>query len=219
MLNYVYDTVYLFKLNGVFMAFNKLFVFYVLFMFLGFSSLSGIAHYKAIPLDHLITKNSEDSNLFFEYKVFNKSDCKKYLGRKEVSDRGYQPIQIQITNNTDKSFKFSLNDFSFPCVSCDEVADKVEFNTTKRLVAWGVPAFFIWPLIIPFIIEAVESPKANEQLHADFSKKSLRDQIIEPNSSINGLIFVTKEHFNSSFSFSIANTKNNTQFKLSTIDK
>lgn len=124
-----------------------------------------------------------------------------------------------MTNNTDRSFKFSLTDFSFPCVSYDQVANEVEFNTTKRVTLWGIGAFFIFPLIIPAIMEAVESPKANQQLYTDFAKKSLTDQIIAPYETINGLIFVASEHFDLNFSFTVTDKINNKKFKLSTCEK
>ena len=46
----------------------------------------------------LETKNP---NICCEYKIFNKADCKKYLGRGQVLSKGYQPIQIKLTNNSD----------------------------------------------------------------------------------------------------------------------
>ncbi|MDR3646967.1 MAG: hypothetical protein P4L22_05510 [Candidatus Babeliales bacterium] len=204
------------------MKFIKLIVFAIsLFLANNFSELSGIAHYKSIPLDYITTKNLDDesnkeNSISFEYKIFNKYDCKKYLGREAVIKNGYCPIQIKLTNNSNRYLRFSLADFSFPCVAYHEVADKVEFSTAKRLVGWGIGTLFIPFLIIPFIIEAVESPKANHRLEEDFARKALTDQVLRPNDSVNGVIFVAKQHFTPSFSFTLSDEKNGNKYKLST---
>lgn len=64
-----------------------------LFMVGSFSNVSGIARYKSIPLDYLVTKNideleDQENSISFEYRVFNKYDCKKYLGREEIIKKG-----------------------------------------------------------------------------------------------------------------------------------
>ena len=185
------------------------------------SQISAIASYKAIALPHLgndVTSDKEQS-VTFNYKIFDKKDCKKYLGRSKILCRGYQPIQIKITNNTDRYLKFSLNQFSFPCVSYEEVVDNVQFNTSSRIFGWGIGSIFFLPFIIPAIIEAVKCPKANQILCMDFAKKALVNQIIKPYSSINGLVFTAVDHFDPEFSFVINDNESDERLKLSTTDK
>lgn len=181
-------------------------------------TLFGIAHYRAIPLTHILDEPKE-SCISFSYRIFNKTDCRKYLGRQQIIAKGYQPIQIQLTNNSNRTLVLSPNNFSIPCKSYDLVADQVYFNTTGRLIGWAIGSLFIWPLIVVFILEAIESPKANEQLNADFLQKSLSNQIIAPFSSINGLIFVSTKQFNPLFSFTVTDVKTHESFTLSTIHR
>jgi len=182
--------------------------------------LSGCAHYKAKPLRKLpvTTRESNEQTVSFEYHVLNRSDCKQYLDR-NVHKKGYQPIQLTIENNSSRSLHFSLSSFDIPCIEVDEVASKVHTSTVGRAVGYTVAGLVtcIWLLFIPAIVDGIGSDKANEQLDIDFSRKAMRNQVIAPNSTINGLIFVPYERFDEDFSFSLADHEKSEHFKLSTV--
>jgi hypothetical protein len=210
---------------------NKLFFLNLLLMF-SFSNIMslGFTRYKTSALDiNIVDKKLEtkNPNICCEYKIFNKADCKKYLGRDQVLSKGYQPIQIKLTNNSDKPFRFSLNSFNLSCIPFYNFIEDVEFNTAKNVLYFlllsqivipilSVPIFIIPFLINPAsgavffvvaapilgcvlfslpIIEGIKSSNANKKLYDDFSRKSLNDQTVEPFSTINGLIFVSKKDF------------------------
>ena len=210
---------------------NKLFFLNLLLMF-SFSNIMslGFTRYKTSALDiNIVDKKLEtkNPNICCEYKIFNKADCKKYLGRDQVLSKGYQPIQIKLTNNSDKPFRFSLNSFNLSCIPFYNFIEDVEFNTAKNVLYFillsqivipilSVPIFIIPFLINPVsgavffvvaapilgcvlfslpIIEGIKSSNANKKLYDDFSRKSLNDQTVEPFSTINGLIFVSKKDF------------------------
>ena len=211
---------------------NKLFFLNLLLMF-SFSNIIslGFTRYKTSALDiNIVDKKLEtkNPNICCEYKIFNKADCKKYLGRDQVLSKGYQPIQIKLTNNSDKPFRFSLNSFNLSCIPFYNFIEDVEFNTAKNVLYWVLSSqiagvlttsiFFIPCLLNPFsvpanvlflvagitiacitvslpIIEGVKSSDANKKLYDTFSRKSLNDQTVEPFSTINGLIFVSKKDF------------------------
>ena len=210
---------------------NKLFFLNLLLMF-NFSNIMslGFTRYKTSALDiNIVDKKLEtkNPNICCEYKIFNKADCKKYLGRDQVLSKGYQPIQIKLTNNSDKPFRFSLNSFNLSCIPFYNFIEDVEFNTAKNFLYFvllsqivipilSVPIFIIPFLINPVsgavffvvaapilgcvlfslpIIEGIKSSNANKKLYDDFSRKSLNDQTVEPLSTINGLIFVSKKDF------------------------
>ena len=210
---------------------NKLFFLNLLLMF-SFSNIIslGFTRYKTSALDiNIVDKKLEtkNPNICCEYKIFNKADCKKYLGRDQVLSKGYQPIQIKLTNNSDKPFRFSLNSFNLSCIPFYNFIEDVEFNTAKNFLYFvllsqivipilSVPIFIIPFLINPVsgavffvvaapilgcvlfslpIIEGIKSSNANKKLYDDFSRKSLNDQTVEPLSTINGLIFVSKKDF------------------------
>ncbi len=184
------------------------------------SNILSIARYSALPLSKVPVNFLDDQgqNIDFAYRLFNKFDCKKYLGNKKIIAKGYQPLQVQITNNSDQSVKFSLSNFSFPCVPYEEVAEQIHFSAAKRGLAWILGGLVIWPLIVVGIIDIVESPRANDRLDADFYKKSLTDQIIQPHTSINGLIFVANEQFTPNFVFAVTD-QNNRKVEFSLVEE
>ncbi len=171
-------------------------------------SLSGCAAYRAgiRPLPTLTKESSspflDDKAVDLAYRVFDKADCKKYLDR-DVIKKGYQPIHITITNSSDRIIRFSRKNINLPTVDVSAIAEKVHTNTVGRAVGFGVSALFFWPLAIAAIVDGCGSAKANEKLNADFDKKALCDQTIEPFETINGLIFVPVESFKSNFKITL----------------
>lgn len=178
--------------------------------------LGGCAHYDVQPLHKLlsIVPNQSEDAVSFSYQVFDKSACKRFLDR-DVLAAGYQPIQITIVNNSDNNIEFSKVRFSLPYVSAEEIAHKVHTSTLARAAGYGVGSLFLWPLAIPAVVDGVSSSNANSKLDEDFARKELRDQIINPHNSINGLIFVPRESFSSDFTITLVDTTNNETFELS----
>lgn len=175
--------------------------------------LSGCARYKAQPLKTLMRRPKADQSLSFEYKAFTTRECVRYLGR-NVLAQGYQPIQITFTNNTDRYIRISPKNFSFASITPQEVAQRVHTNTAGRAIGYGVAGLFIWPFLIPAVVDSIGSAEANEQLDADFSYKALRSQTIKPYSSANGIIFAASDDFDESFTFTVIDQESNQRFML-----
>jgi len=200
------------------MKLTNRFLFIALFAVLSFCKVSESVHYKAYPLDELEILSMEKNSISFNYLVFNKRDCKKFLGRSKMLRRGYQPVQISFTNNTNKHLMLSPSSFSFRCVNAYEVAHRLHYNTTSRILGWTVGGLFIWPFIIPAIVECFESPDANNQMDMDYSCKALVNCTVSPFETISGLIYVPCGSFRSNFSFSVIDPSKNEQITLSTIN-
>ena len=189
--------------------------------------LGGCARYNPkalVPLTNKMSltvkcsKNKPLNNFAFEYHIFSKSDCLQYLDRNVIS-KGYQPIHITFINNTDRYFYLSPKNFSFPCVSPAEVADKVHTSTIKRATSYGILALFIPIFIIPAVVDGVNSSNANINLDMDFERKSLHEKIVKPYEIVNGLIFVPINNFNPIFSFSVYDMNSQEAFLLTSSKK
>ncbi len=167
--------------------------------------LAGCASYSAASLNSLETAlvgiSSTDSVLATS-KVFNKADCKRFLDR-NVIGKGYQPVQVYIKNNSDKSYLFSLSRVSLPCVASEEVAKRVHTSTVGRAVGYGVASLFVWPMIVPAIVDGIKSAEANEHLDYDFAAKTARDQMILPHSNMNTVLFVPVNNFQEAFTITL----------------
>ncbi len=160
-----------------------------------FIIVSGCAHYKARPLGHLDTidqqasTKAQESSLEYKQHVFSSHDCATFLDR-NTKQEGYQPIHITLMNNSKRSLDFSLRSFNIACVPAEEVAESVHTDTIARAAGYGIAAVFMFPFVIPAIIDGIGSAQANQHLDSDFAAKALHDQVIRPYSTLNGLIFV-----------------------------
>jgi hypothetical protein len=178
--------------------------------------LSGCASYNASPLNNLtvITVQKTPGNttnsakdLTVVTKAYTKADCKKYLDR-DVIEKGYQPIQLFIKNDTEKNYVFSLNRLSVPCARPEEVAEKVHTSTAGRAAGYGAAALILWPLAIPAVVDGVKSSNANEALDNDFSSKTARDQVIAAHSYFNKIIFVPVNESTSNLTVTLIDQEN-----------
>ena len=135
--------------------------------------------------------NPNPKDIIVAGKIFNDSDCIKYLGR-PIRDYGYQPIQLIIKNKTDKSIIFSLDQVSLPCEKVEKIAQMGHTATALRVTTYGVLALFSSALfIIPAVVDGFASYNANSSLDSDYYDKALKSKtIIKPNKKINGIIFV-----------------------------
>jgi hypothetical protein len=202
--------------------------------------LAGCAKYKAMPLFQPKVL-SDKKGLTLEHKVFNQKDCQTYLGRKNLLKKGFQPIQLTVTNNTDRSYTYSSSSLSLPIVPAEKVALKVETSTWGRFFGYSLSAsalgtassaFFHaasvtilgpvgWILgataavggatcFVASIADTVKSNKSNKKLSADFAEKALsREGILRPYQTVNSIVFVPKESFNTNFTFTLNDLQNN----------
>lgn len=135
-------------------------------------------------------------------KALSKNECKRYLGR-DVVEEGYQPVQITVTNDSNRYLLFSTSALSLPCASPDAVAQSVHTSTWGRAAAYGVGALFLWPLAVPAIVDGVSSSNANLKLDNDYQSKSAHDQVIQPYSTTNAVIFVPTDSFEDHMSITL----------------
>ncbi len=187
----------------------------ILFISTAIVALSSCASYNASPLNSLSSEavvsssSVKKSDVFITAKTYDKTDCKRYLDR-DVISKGYQPIQLYIQNNSDRSYSFSLNRIDLPYARQEEVARKVHTSTVGRILGYGVPgAIILWPLIIPAVVDGIKSSEANEALDYDFSSKIARDQTINPHTYFNKIIFVPVSDFQHSFNVTLIDQDSN----------
>lgn len=167
--------------------------------------LTSCASYSASALGNFPTalvRSSKENGINVVAKAFNVADCKKYLDR-DLLAVGYQPVQLFIQNNSDKSLIFSMDSFSLPYGKVNEVAERVHTSTLGRAVGYGIGALFLWPLAIPAVVDGMMSYQANEALDRDFAGKIAENQIIFPHSHFNKIVFVPIHDYQPGFSVTL----------------
>ena len=189
----------------------------VALIFIG--SIAGCAKDQPVSLPYLQPEFSPYSetidDVTLSVKVFSAGDSKRYFDR-DVIAKGYQPIQITVNNDTDGYLLFSSQGISVPTIPAAEVAEKVHTSTVGRSAAYGVAGLFIWPLLIPAVVDGVGSSNANQELDRDFSAKAAGEVVIQPYATHNGIIFVPTSEYRDTFNIRLVErkTKKKYQFRV-----
>jgi hypothetical protein len=114
---------------------------------------SGCAKYSAQPLKMLSTQapSTQTTHISMSYKIYDKKDCKTYLGR-NVLKHGYQPIQISITNNSNEEILVSPKNITIPTVTTEKIITTVQSSTMiKAAKAWGTTGLVITGIFLSII--------------------------------------------------------------------
>jgi hypothetical protein len=181
---------------------------FILLLSLVFVSFYGCASYRPTPLPNLqpeFAPYSENiENVTLACKALSEEECKQYFDR-DIIDKGYQPVQMTIINDTDNSILFHPDGVSLPVCPPEEVAKKCYTSTAGRATAYGVGALFLWPLAIPAIVDGVKSHEANTELDKDFGERNIGQMVIIPHTTHNGVIFISGEEYQESFIVKLVN--------------
>ncbi|NGX61013.1 MAG: hypothetical protein K940chlam9_00491 [Chlamydiae bacterium] len=176
-------------------------------LILGLAFLTSCAQYQSNPLTTLpstsVYGESHIAGLQVTARAYTKADCKYFLDR-DVIRKGYQPIQVTVNNNTNKTFFFSPDGISLPTVSPKEVAKRVHTSTAGRIAGYGAAALVASPLFaIPAVVDGMKSADANHILDEDFLAKGAKDQLIFPQTSTNMLLFIPRSAYQETFQITL----------------
>jgi hypothetical protein len=157
--------------------------------------LAGCAGYRSCRLKRLTPQPiAHHENILFAAKAYSHADCHNYLDR-SVIQAGYRPIQLVIINKSSKYLEFCNDKINLETVPVNMVAESVYQSVMARALGYGIPGLFIWPLLIPAVVDSLWAAEANEQLLRDYLGKSVHDKTISPNSELEGLIFVDNNNY------------------------
>lgn len=189
--------------------------------------------YKAEPLIALPIEE-RPHQVAAAAKAFNKQESKRYLDYNFLN-KGFQPIQIYLKNNTDNTYVFSPDDLLVPTVDIDTITDWASSLTALKT---GVAAFLAFPLCIYGLIAGVatssgeifygslaaavlvpvgvssNSISANKERGNDYMAKHLKKTILSPGKVLNGLIFVLLKNSPPSIFIDLVDVKNNAVERL-----
>lgn len=151
---------------------------------------TGCASYNAAPLSVIQENVIQKEGVTVSGKLLNKLECKTYFDR-NIIGKGYQPIQIAVSNNSDKTYVLRRSSIDLPLASAEWIAGLVHTSTIGRALGYGVGGVFIPLLFIPAVVDGFSSAEANKRLDTDFHAKALADvHMIPPHVTLNKVIFV-----------------------------
>jgi hypothetical protein len=106
---------------------------------------------------------------------------------------------MTIVNDSSRYILFSNQGISIPVCSPQEVAEKCHTSTVGRAAGYGVAGIFIWPLLVPAVVDGVSSSQANTKLDRDFNEKNIEQMVINPYATHNGVVFFSKTDYQDAF--------------------
>ena len=175
-------------------------------------AVSGCATYHAgrLPSSDVSSfqNTQEQDGLKVALKFIDARESKNIFGVGRVSEL-YQPVYIAIDNRSKSSYEFKKRDLSKQSVPAEEVAKTCKFNTAGRATAYGVAGLFIWPLLIPAVVDGTGSANANQKMESDYMYKEIQDGRIQPNGLLNGVIFLDKIKEGEEVAVRLQNTETN----------
>jgi hypothetical protein len=157
--------------------------------------LAGCAGYRPHSLRRLTPKPvPQHEKILFEAKAFNHCDCNTYLDRNVIC-AGYTPIQIAIKNESNQYIEFTTDKVNLNTVPTSLVAESVYQSVLARALGYGIPGLFIWPFLVPAVLDSIWASEANEMLLRDYLGKTISDKTLVPDSELEGLIFVANSQY------------------------
>lgn len=172
---------------------------------------SGCATYRAARLpssDVTSFSNFQDQEgLKVAVKFFDARETKKIFGVGKVYEVS-QPVYIAIDNRTKSSYEFKKSMLNKQSMPAEEVAKQCGFSTVGRATTYGVLGLFIWPFLIPAVVDGVGSAQANEKMQDDYMYKEIKDDRVQPNGLLNGVIFVDRMKDGEEFTLRLRNVDN-----------
>jgi len=140
----------------------------------------------------------EEGKLIVTAKAYTHEESKIYLQR-DLVDRGVQPLEVTIQNNTDKKYSVTASSVDLPRIDPKKVAFKVTKSAIPRSVAWKIASFLFWPLSIPGTIDGIRTWHNHQLLKKNFNAKSFKDEVILPFSTMHRVLFVPQDKFKTNF--------------------
>ncbi len=168
------------------------------------SLFTSCARYHAQPLTRQYLKQDRVASqpVVVNVKKFSSEDSIHFLGR-DVIQKGFQPIQITVNNNSDRFLIFAKDGVELTTATPEEVAKSVETSTVGRATGYGIAALIIWPFLIPAIVDGVKSAKANDQLMRDYLNKTIDRLEILPHTTVTGVVFVPVKQMKDDFAITM----------------
>lgn len=126
------------------------------------------------------------------YVVADILDAKetKQIFQFQLQQKNIQPVFVVIDNRSNQTYQFSKSDINKQLLSADQAADKCKFSTIGRATTYGIAGLFIWPFLIPAVVDGVGAHQANVKIEEDYMFKEIKDDRILPNGILNGVVFV-----------------------------
>lgn len=166
---------------------------------------SSCAKYTPHNFHQPIGVRQEQQRVTLVASALDENDCKYYFSRKVIA-KGYQPIQLMIRNDSDKTYVLDGQSIDLQLVDKSFIAKELHLDVAHRVISWGIAGLFLWPFIIPAAVEGVKATSANKRLSIDFNDRAIDNDsyiTLAPRMALNKVMFVRYENFAPEFTVTL----------------
>lgn len=184
----------------------------VLFVCTTLLALPNCARYNPKPLSpHTYSHVKEKEGVEISKRALTEYDCKEYFDRKLLT-RGYQPVQVCIKNNSNKTYILDSDKIKLPLEQVKNVSNKLH-----RDVGWKATKYFIIGGPVWAALEGYSSYEVNKKIDDDFKLRTINENDlikIKPRGVINKVLFVSTENYSNNFDITLTEEKEHKEIKF-----
>ena len=171
-------------------------------------TISGCAKYQPNQLAQPFEPPCEKEGISIQAHRLNKKECKKYFDSTAV-EKKFVPIQLNIKNDSNQTYKLYSSNIGQPVVSKHDVTKAIHRKTTLRVILH----WLLSPVpLITGTIDGIKSYEANKEVNADVNARAIDNNSkvkIPAGATSNKVMFVSKDGFAPSFKLTLIDKKNN----------
>lgn len=138
----------------------------------------------------LRAQTCRDDDVTVSLAVLDDRESDRYFGV-PLARRGIQPVHLRIINRSDKPFRLRLASIDPNYYPPLEAAFASHFGVGKRLLGYGVLAWFFLPLVLLIPAKVIGARWANRRMNEFFESQGIGWGIIRPGTELSGFVFTT----------------------------
>ncbi|HZY83571.1 MAG TPA: LssY C-terminal domain-containing protein [Gemmataceae bacterium] len=141
----------------------------------------------------------QDDELIVRAAVLDKRESERFFGV-PLARRGVQPVWLEITNGGAQPYRLRLASLDANYYPPLEAAFVNHFRLVRRLVAFGVLAWFFLPLLVLLPFKLLAARAANRRMNAFFQEHGIGWGPIKPGATLSGFVFTSLDEGTKQFS-------------------
>lgn len=133
------------------------------------------------------------------------SEESQILLKHDLIEKGYQPVEVTISNSGSHTYQISRASTSLPCAKPEEVAWKETRGSIPHGIGFKVLGFFFWPFAIPSAIHSIHTIKKHRSIVQVLTAKGFKDdaETVLPYSLVKRVLYIPREQFTKTFTFAL----------------
>jgi hypothetical protein len=152
-----------------------------------------------------------DDDLVVRAAVLDARESEQFFGV-ALARRGIQPVWLQINNNGRQPYRFRLASVDPNYYPPLETAYANHFHIGRRLVGFGLLAWFFLPLLILVPFKILGARKANRHINAYFEEHGIGWGLIRPGGELRGFVFTSLDEGTKQFTVGLLGAAGVKQF-------